>query len=43
VHVCDEDRNIELNESASIALFRIAQESLTNVAACPGEQGRHRH
>jgi PAS domain S-box-containing protein len=32
VHVRDEDHGIYLDENASIALFRITQESLTNVA-----------
>lgn len=32
VHVHDEDRDICLDENASIALFRITQESLTNIA-----------
>jgi PAS domain S-box-containing protein len=32
VHVRDGDHDIHLSENASIALFRIAQESLTNVA-----------
>lgn len=32
VHVCEEARDLMLEESTSLALFRITQESLTNIA-----------